>query len=65
LRNLETLGTIEGTRLMLWGASGGVDRITQQLAKPMDTQVLLLHHRRTLTPSSDNANIKALSLQSF
>jgi NADPH:quinone reductase-like Zn-dependent oxidoreductase len=33
---LEAFGTIEGTGLMLWGASSGVDRIALQFAKHMD-----------------------------
>jgi NADPH:quinone reductase len=42
LRNLEALGTIEGTRLMLWGASGGVGHVALQLAKRMGAQVFAI-----------------------
>lgn len=42
LRNLEALGTIEGTRLMLWGASGGVGHVALQLAKRMGAHVFAI-----------------------
>jgi NADPH:quinone reductase len=42
LRNLEALGTTEGTRLMLWGASGGVGHVALQLAKRMGAHVFAI-----------------------
>jgi NADPH:quinone reductase len=42
LRNLEALGTIEGTKLMLWGASGGVGHVALQLAKRMGAHVFAI-----------------------
>ena len=42
LRNLEALGAGEGTRLMLWGASGGVGHVAIQLAKRMGTNVFAI-----------------------
>jgi NADPH:quinone reductase len=42
LRNLQALGTIEGTRLMLWGASGGVGHVALQLAKRMGAHVFAI-----------------------
>jgi NADPH:quinone reductase len=42
LRNLEALETIEETRLMLWGASGGVGHVALQLAKRMGAQVFAI-----------------------
>lgn len=42
LNNLEALGTIEKTRLMLWGASGGVGHVALQLAKRMGARVFAI-----------------------
>ena len=42
LRNLEALGTGEETRLMLWGASGGVGHVALQLAKRMGARVFAI-----------------------
>ena len=42
LRNLEALGTITETRLMLWGASGGVGHVALQLAKRMGAHVFAI-----------------------
>lgn len=42
LRNLEALGAGEETRLMLWGASGGVGHVTLQLAKRMGAHVFAI-----------------------
>lgn len=42
LRNLEALGTGEGTTLMLWGASGSVGHVALQLAKRMGARVFAL-----------------------
>ena len=42
LRNLEALGTGDETRLMLWGASGGVGHVALQLAKRMGAHVFAI-----------------------
>jgi NADPH:quinone reductase-like Zn-dependent oxidoreductase len=42
LRNLEALKTGEKTKLMLWGASGGVGHVALQLAKRMGMQVFAI-----------------------
>ena len=42
LRNLEALGAGEETRLMLWGASGGVGHVALQLAKRMGAHVFAI-----------------------
>lgn len=42
LRNLEALGTGEGTTLMLWGASGSVGHVALQLAKRMGARVFAI-----------------------
>lgn len=42
LRNLEALGAGEKTRLMLWGASGGVGHVALQLAKRMGAHVFAI-----------------------
>lgn len=42
LRNLEALGTGEGTKLMLWGTSGGVGHVALQLAKRMGAHVFAI-----------------------
>lgn len=42
LHNLEALGTGDGTKLMLWGASGGVGHIALQLAKRMGARVFAI-----------------------
>lgn len=42
LRNLEALGTGDGNRLMLWGASGGVGHVALQLAKRMGARVFAI-----------------------
>jgi NADPH:quinone reductase len=42
LRNLEALGTGEGTSLMLWGASGSVGHVALQLAKRMGANVFAI-----------------------
>lgn len=42
LSNLNALGTGDGTKLMLWGASGGVGHVALQLAKRMGAQVFAI-----------------------
>ena len=42
LRNLEALGTGDETKLMLWGASGGVGHVALQLAKRMGARVFAI-----------------------
>ena len=42
LRNLEALETGDGTKLMLWGASGGVGHVALQLAKRMGAYVFAI-----------------------
>jgi NADPH2:quinone reductase len=42
LSNLQALGTGNETKLMLWGASGGVGHVALQLAKRMDANVFAI-----------------------
>lgn len=42
LRNLEAVGTSDGTTLMLWGAGGGVGHVALQLAKRMGARVFAI-----------------------
>jgi NADPH:quinone reductase len=42
LSNLEALKTGDGTKLMLWGASGGVGHVALQLAKRMGANVFAI-----------------------
>lgn len=42
LSNLNTLGTDDGTKLMLWGASGGVGHVALQLARRMGAHVFAI-----------------------
>lgn len=42
LSNLEALGTGDETKLMLWGASGGVGHVALQLAKRMGARVFAI-----------------------
>lgn len=42
LSNLKALGAIEKTKLMLWGASGGVGHVALQLAKRLGAQVFAI-----------------------
>lgn len=42
LSNLEALETGDGSKLMLWGASGGVGHVALQLAKRMGTSVFAI-----------------------
>ena len=42
MSNLETLGIGDETRLMLWGASGGVGHVALQLAKRMGARVFAI-----------------------
>ena len=42
LRGLETLGTGDETKLMIWGASGGVGHVALQLAKRMGARVFAI-----------------------
>lgn len=42
LHNLEALRTGDGTKLMLWGASGGVGHLALQLAKRMSASVFAI-----------------------